>query len=248
MTTSQERLNPQKYRSKEYWEERFQKESKRNEEGAHEWFSSYEAFKSIVTSICPPEITRLILVPGNGNSSLCYDLLTDYPESIITGGDYSPSVVECMRTKYSAQSDRLKWIVQDITNIQQDGVYDMILEKGVIDALVAGSKNPFPSSLDAGCLEAVEKSVLSIRKALAPGGVFLSISFASSMIRSPLLRGVFEVKLHTFNESWTGFQYTVYECRNTLTNIDFHKHIKNDLEPVVPVELPENDLFNIDCF
>ena len=65
METS-DRIDRQKYRTKEYWEERFQEESKvdqndENTTGAHEWFSTYQSFRHIVTKLCPPIKCKRIL-------------------------------------------------------------------------------------------------------------------------------------------------------------------------------------------
>ncbi|XP_066918037.1 EEF1A lysine methyltransferase 4-like [Clytia hemisphaerica] len=249
-----DRVDRQKYRTQEYWEERFQHESQVNEDnensnGAHEWFSTYHSFSHIVTEICPPDKYKRILVPGNGNSSLCAELVEDYPKSQIIGEDFSPSVIQYMSEKYNEKSN-LSWFVGDIRDIQLHGasntenlLYDMIIEKGVIDALVAGSKSPYASYLDPECLIDVEQTLLSIRKSLHREGRFLSISFASPMIRLPLLSGVFEILVHSYISEMSGFEYYVYECINSIcdNDVDFRKNMENEILNSDPVDLPETD-------
>jgi len=94
------------------------------------------SLRHIVTKACDPSSTKSILVPGNGNSTLSVDLLTDYRESTITSGDFSSVVIQHMSEKYKEHRN-LKWVVSDIRDEQNENSYDMIIEKGVIDAIVA---------------------------------------------------------------------------------------------------------------
>merc|ERR1711972_1087453 len=122
----------QKFRNKEYWDERFLEEEKGNGEGQHEWFSTYSDFRHIVTKISPPKTTKNILVLGCGNSTLSADLLSDYPNSIITSHDYSSVVINSMRKKYEKEASRLKWEVCDCRKIPaSQKKFDLIIEKGV---------------------------------------------------------------------------------------------------------------------
>ena len=59
----------------------------------------------------------LFSVPGNGNSTLCAELVEDYPKSQIIGEDFSPSVIQHMSEKYQEISN-LSWFVGDIRDIQ----------------------------------------------------------------------------------------------------------------------------------
>ena len=131
----------QKFRKKEYWDERFLEEEQGNKK-QHEWFSTYSDFRHIVTKISPPKITRNILVLGCGNSTLSADLLSDYTNSIITSHDYSSVVINSMSKKYEKEK-RLKWEVCDCRKIPASQEFDLIIEKGVVDALVAGSRSPW---------------------------------------------------------------------------------------------------------
>jgi len=241
-----EAKNSTKYSKQEYWEKRYQEESS-GKEGEHEWFSSYETFRHLITSICAPKYTKKILVPGNGNSTLCSDLLSDYPGSTITGGDYSPTVIKDMSQRYEKHRAHLKWVVNDIRSIGVEDTYDLVLEKGVLDALVAGSKSPIASEMDSQCLLDVRDAVTSISKALNKHGRFLSISFASPWLRLPLLKGVFDVQVQSFFSLYTGFEYYLYDCAPIREEeIDFHKYLKECVHINKPVFMEENDVSHID--
>ena len=94
-------------------------------------------------------------------------------------------------------------------------------------------------------MDDVEQCVLSIKKALKPCGRFLTISFASPMLRGPLLKGVFDVKIHSFNSPGTGFEYYLYECAlmKNEDDSDFHRYLEPDVSTtaVTYVEIEEND-------
>jgi len=245
MTATQNRTDTVKYRTQEYWDERFEEEAE-NVEGSHEWFSSYQTFANLVTLVCPPTSTHTILVPGNGNSTLSFDLISDYPDSKITGSDFSPAVIRHMSHKYAEHSQRLNWLLGDFRDIQEEQTYDLVLEKGVIDALVAGSRSPYAQHLDEECLNDVERALESVRKSLVPcTGCFLSISFASPLIRLKLLEGVFTVRVHSFLSPNTSFEYYMYECRNKEDPNDsnFYKYLKSESSVLIEtVSLPENDI------
>ena len=192
----------QKFRNKEYWEDRFNDEQKSSEntgEEPYEWFSKYADFSDIITKISPPENTKTILVLGCGNSSLSFDLLTDYKNTVITSHDYSSTVINHMRNKYKNEK-KLKWEVHDCRKIPNtEDKYDFIIEKAVLDALVAGSKSPWPDTMDAECRDFVRDTKNSVIPALVEDGErrgkFISISFAGPMLRGndePAIENFFE--------------------------------------------------------
>jgi len=110
--------------------------------------------------------------------------------------------------------------------------------------------DPFPHDLDTQCLKDVERTVLSMRKALRCGGRFLSVSFASPMLRLPLLAGVFRVTVSSFVSPHTGFEYYVYECEDSLKEdqVDFHRYLEAKTVETIPVDIPENDIFSISLY
>merc|ERR1711937_893826 len=93
-----------------------------------------------------------------------------------------------MQSEYKSFKN-LKWIVHDMTVIDEkyESSFEVIIEKGVIDAVVAGSKSPWPENMDEDCKDMVAKSCRNVKHMLVEDGMFISISFASPMLRSELL-------------------------------------------------------------
>merc|ERR1712226_1589189 len=133
-----DRADRQKFRKQEYWDKRFLDESADDE---HEWFAEYDQFSALVCAISPPASVRKVLVLGCGNSSLSIDISRDYEDANVTSHDYSAVVIDAMRERY-ADFKNLQWDVCDCRKIPDSPNYDLIIEKGVLDALVAGSRSP----------------------------------------------------------------------------------------------------------
>lgn len=66
----------------------------------------------------------------------------------IVNTDFSPTVIDKMAEKYRALPE-MTWQVMDITNmIYEAALFDVILEKGTLDALLVHEKDPWNMSLD----------------------------------------------------------------------------------------------------
>ena len=82
------------------------------------------------------------MLAGCGNSSLSDDMYKDGYTNI-TNMDYSPVVIRNMEEKYP----HMKWDVMDVMSMTySSGDFDVILEKGTIDALLVGEKDPWRMS------------------------------------------------------------------------------------------------------
>ena len=274
---STDRIDRQKFQTQEYWESRFKSEQNQDslqENSTHEWFASYQTFRQpLLTNLkkltSHKSLSNIsnILVVGCGNSTLSFELLNDFPNAIIHSSDFSPSVIEAMTEKYKEHSDRLKWIVQDLTKLDDEdqkhhhNKYDLIIEKGVLDALVAGSRSPWPSHMDQNCKCMVQDACNGITKLLKKDtGVFISISFASQMFRTPLLLGKnndkefsWKVSVVDFiNQNGTGFEYYIYFCDRDVERsqgLDVWEDCRPNGDDAIennPIEIPENDIFCID--
>lgn len=66
----------------------------------------------------------------------------------MTSVDYSSVVVDAMRTRY-AHMPNLRWETMDVRALDfPSGSFDVVLEKGTLDALLAGEEDPWTVSLD----------------------------------------------------------------------------------------------------
>ena len=61
----------------------------------------------------------------------------------ITNLDYSEVVIQNMHDKH-ADMDTMKWVVMDMLDMTFiDGSFDVIIEKGTLDAMLVGEKDPW---------------------------------------------------------------------------------------------------------
>ena len=120
------------YNVKEYWDERFAIEDK------FEWCKSYSDFKHLMIQHVKKD--DRILVLGCGTSRLSEEMYHDGYMNIINI-DYSHIVIEKMKRKHQ-HLNKMQYLVMDITNMTFDkNSFDVIIEKGTLDALVADEKH-----------------------------------------------------------------------------------------------------------
>jgi len=77
--------------------------------------------------------------------------------------DYSPVVISHMQSKY-ASLDGVEWIVMDVMDMREfpHASFDVVLEKGTLDALLVGEKDPWRLSSEAeDVVDAVLKQVFN---------------------------------------------------------------------------------------
>lgn len=104
-----------------------------------EWMDNWRGENQANLAILPPHI------PGCGNSALSYELfLGGFPD--VTSVDYSSVVVAAMRTRY-AHVPKLRWETMDVQALDfPSGSFNVVLEKGTLDALLAGEQDPWTVS------------------------------------------------------------------------------------------------------
>lgn len=83
---------------------------------------------------------------GCGNSPLSVDLYEDGFHRIVNV-DYSDIVINKMKERYSSLTD-MEWRVMDICDMSslEKESFDVILEKGTLDALLVEEKDPWSLS------------------------------------------------------------------------------------------------------
>ena len=159
----------------EYWDARFR------EEENYEWFRGFSSFAPLVHRHLHTKDKVLIL--GNGNSDLPFDLLNAGFSSIVAT-DLSTVVIQRMQLKPGASA--IEWRVEDMMSLSsfKDGEFDAVIEKGVFDVLLVDA-NPWAPS------EAIRNRIYSAlgeaHRVLKPQGVLISMTFAGPHFRRPLL-------------------------------------------------------------
>lgn len=189
-----------KYCDRKYWDERFEEESK------YEWFGGFDSFKHLIIPCLHPQSRILIL--GCGNSNLGFDLY-DAGFPLITSLDYSSVVIERMESQSKGRKE-MTWICEDLRDFKFNAAsFDVILEKGTIDALLVDEKSPWTMS-ESGS-EMMEKILTNISNILNDGGYFFSITFAQPHFRIPLyakLKFNWSVNVDSYGRD---FHYFVYK-------------------------------------
>mmetsp|Transcript_87985 Transcript_87985/g.247237 ORF Transcript_87985/g.247237 Transcript_87985/m.247237 type:complete len:381 (-) Transcript_87985:7-1149(-) len=154
------------YASQAYWEEAY---SSRQYGESYDWYGSWERDdlngRSLGELLRPVLATdSQILVLGCGNSNMSASM---YREGYrhITNVDVSEAVVEQMRERYG-RMEGMTWQTMDASALEfPDASFDAVIEKGLFDALYAGTGTLVQSVLD------------QAKRVLRPGGLLLSVSF-----------------------------------------------------------------------
>ncbi|XP_029106386.1 EEF1A lysine methyltransferase 4 [Scleropages formosus] len=138
----------------------------------------------------------------------------------------------------------MRWLKMDARHLAfSEGTFEVVLEKGTLDAMMVEEKDPWSVSAEtAGLLQQVLKE---ISRVLKPGGRFISITFAQPHFRRRLLARReygWSVQTHSYG---VGFQYFLYVLTKgeTLNPEDqaLEDRLMEDKEPRTVVHLQEPD-------
>ncbi|XP_078206497.1 EEF1A lysine methyltransferase 4 isoform X2 [Callithrix jacchus] len=116
-----------------------------------------------------------------GNSALSHELfLGGFPN--VTSVDYSSVVVAAMQARY-AHVPQLRWKTMDARQLDfPSASFDVVLEKGTLDALLAGECDPWTVSSEGVCT--VDQVLSEVSRVLVPGGRFISMTSAAPHFRT----------------------------------------------------------------
>ncbi|XP_020735623.1 endothelin-converting enzyme 2 isoform X7 [Odocoileus virginianus] len=164
------------YREVQYWDQRYQGAA---DSAPYEWFGDFSSFRDLLEPELRPE--DRILVLGCGNSALSYELfLGGFPD--VTSVDYSSVVVAAMRARY-AHVPTLRWETMDVRALGfTSGSFDVVLEKGTLDALLTGEQDPWTVSSDG--VHTVDQVLNEVSRVLVPTGRFISLTSAAPHFRT----------------------------------------------------------------
>eukprot|EP01084_Bolivina_argentea_P006933 13097_1 len=181
---------PSNYSSVEYWDTRF------SDEEAYDWLCDFSMVESELTKWLPSKgedeanETRKkneILVIGCGNSSLSADLQQSGWTNI-TSLDFSEKVIGRMKEKHPS----MHWEIGDMTQLQsafkgREGTFSAIVDKAAMDALVHDEGDPW--NVDVKVVKRVNNMLEGVSRLLAPGGVYIQITFQQLHFRLRYLTG-----------------------------------------------------------
>jgi ubiquinone/menaquinone biosynthesis C-methylase UbiE len=162
----------EEYRTREYWESRYAKETR----PSYEWFMDYTRIKPLIMPYLNESSEIMDL--GCGNSELAINMYNDNFRNV-TSVDFSETVIDKAQNKYP----HLKWLVQDMRKMTLvcDSSMDLIIDKGGLDALFAENSNPWEPS--ESVINDVTDTINEVHRVLKPKGVFISISLGQPHFR-----------------------------------------------------------------
>ncbi|PWY99205.1 hypothetical protein BCV70DRAFT_126172 [Testicularia cyperi] len=193
-----------------YWEQRYQDDS----EPDFDWFKTYQDLEPILTSTIGAKTSRILML-GCGNSTLSGDMYSAGYEQIVNI-DYSRTCIARQSLRYPRQT----WHVVDITQLtaSQDtvdqlgglGSFDIGLDKGTLDALIAQPRGSDPWNLPSNLEEKVDMYLRGTYQLLKPAGKFVYITFGQPHFRLNLLSKLdWIVETQSLGDM---FHYYVYIC------------------------------------
>ncbi|RXM99795.1 Endothelin-converting enzyme 2 [Acipenser ruthenus] len=117
---------------------------------------------------------------GCGNSSMSSDMHSCGFTSI-TNIDYSAVCIEAMAARHRG-CPGMDWHQMDARSLTfAEGSFDVVLEKGTLDAMMVEEKDPWRVSPETS--EMVQQVLKQVSRVLKPGGRFISITFAQPHFR-----------------------------------------------------------------
>ncbi|XP_070989044.1 EEF1A lysine methyltransferase 4 isoform X1 [Oncorhynchus clarkii lewisi] len=189
-----------RYKDVDYWDERYKTEK------SFEWFGDFSKFQHLLQRHVLKD--DAILVLGCGNSSMSSDMY-DAGYHSITNIDYSSVCIDTMSARHDATCPGMTWHQMDARQLSfTDASYDVVLEKGTLDAMLVEEKDPWKVSSETACL--IDQVLREVSRVLKPGGRFLSVTFAQPHFRKRLYARhdyCWSVRTRSYGD---GFQYFLY--------------------------------------
>jgi EEF1A lysine methyltransferase 4 len=166
------------YKTKEYWDDRFQTEE------SYDWLLTYQHMKQNITYFLKPE--HKILIVGCGNSTFSADLYDDGFHNIVNI-DFSKIVIDRM-AEANKSRPHMTWLEMDMCDLKfDDSSFDVVIDKATMDALLVDEGSVWDP--ETHIITSVDKMCRDISRVLSTQGVFLQISFSQPHFRTKYLIG-----------------------------------------------------------
>ncbi|KAF4527007.1 hypothetical protein B566_EDAN001554 [Ephemera danica] len=125
--------------------------------------------------------------------------------------------------KMFQRAPEMDWLTMDIKHLTfKDQSFDVVLEKGTLDALLVG-EDVWDFSEEAKSM--VSQVMDNVHRVLRHNGIFISVTFAQPHFRLPLLKSAkWKIEKFTFGDSFHYFFYVASKSQlNTDDQGDHHK-------------------------
>ncbi|TCD69131.1 hypothetical protein EIP91_008607 [Steccherinum ochraceum] len=143
------------YGTKEYWDERYSKES---EDDSFDWFKTYSDIAPIIRELVPSKEARILML-GCGNSKLSEEMYDDGYKNIVNT-DYSGILIEKMRQKHVDTRPEMEWHEMDVRDLNFDSdSFDVAIDKGTMDAMMTAKGDVWdpPEDVIESCTKEVDE-------------------------------------------------------------------------------------------
>ncbi|KAI1704873.1 methyltransferase domain-containing protein [Ditylenchus destructor] len=192
------------YTDVNYWDKRFE------DEAEYEWIANFDQCSRLIVPHLKPD--HRILHLGCGNSKLSYQLSqAGFPN--VTNVDYSSCLIGKLSKENSVHFANMDWVCDDIRTLEklEDSTFDMVIEKAVIESLLANEKSVW--TLSDSAKADLRSTLVAVHRVLKPGGLFISISFTPPYFRVPHLvePNFWDCEVEEFGDG--GFHFYCYRMR-----------------------------------
>jgi len=205
------------YGEKEYWEKRYSLQDDK-----YEWYLTWDILKKWLLpelkvmeqsnndddanceEMKQTELRRRkdlkTLIVGCGNSELSADMYVDGFTNLLST-DYSEVVVEKMKKKYAANPDILFEVMDIRKMLLEDGVVDVIVDKGTLDAVLCGNDSA----------KNANEMLMECSRMLKKGGLLLIVTYGKPDSRLTYLKKA-KYKWTVKEQALGGKSHYMYTC------------------------------------
>ncbi|ERN11426.1 hypothetical protein AMTR_s00022p00045270 [Amborella trichopoda] len=220
------------FTSKENWDKFF---TLRGINDPFEWYAEWSILQTpllnqLQSNSAKQEEPIQILVPGCGNSRLS-EQLYDSGFHSITNIDFSKVVVSDMLRNHIRSRPNMRWRVMDMTQMQfADGSFDVVLDKGGLDALMEPQLGPKLGS----------QYLSEVKRVLKVGGKYICLTLAESH--------VIELLLSKFRFGWHISLEAILNKPSNKSNFQtFLVVVARENSSIVSPIVPSFDSDSLDC-
>ena len=170
----------------EYWDDLY-RDNPKNE--FFSWYTGWTDLEPFLAELIP-STNSTILLPGVGNDSMLRDMY-DAGYQYLTAFDYAPQGMAQCRDMLGPEriivrqdddtshndSRGVRLFVGDARNLHEleDASFDVVLEKGTLDAIVQSGDGSSEAEKAVG-LQSMHEAIAELTRVVRPGGLFVSIS------------------------------------------------------------------------